>query len=90
MSKTGLQSEYNKAILQADIFIFLFFTKVGKFSKEEFKTAFGSFRKGKKPLIYTYFKDDMISTGKIGNEIKSLLEFKEMLDKLDYSAHQHY
>ncbi|SRR6187397_761342 len=81
MSKTGLQSEYNKAIQEADIFVLLFFTKVGKFSKEEFNKAFGAFRKSAKPLVYTYFKDDMISTGKIGDEIKSLLEFKEMLDK---------
>ena len=36
LSKNGLQSEYNKSIQESDIFVLLFFTKVGKFTKEEF------------------------------------------------------
>jgi hypothetical protein len=40
----------------------LFATKVGKYTAEEFKTAFGSFKKNHKPLIFTYFKIAQVST----------------------------
>src|SRR5436190_17467384 len=44
MSQTRLQDEYNKAIRECDIFVMLFFTKVGKYTEEEFRTAFGQFK----------------------------------------------
>jgi hypothetical protein len=82
MSKEGLQQEYNKAIQGCDIFVLLFFTKVGPYTAEEFETAFGIFRAGNKPLIYTYFKDDLVLTGDIDESIISLLEFKKKLGAL--------
>lgn len=84
MSKDGLQQEYNKAIQSCDIFVLLFFTKVGPFTAEEFETAFGCFSEGNKPLIYTYFKDDLILTSEIGESIISLLEFKKKLSSLKH------
>jgi tetratricopeptide (TPR) repeat protein len=84
MSKEGLQQEYNKAIQSCDIFVLLFFTKVGRFTAEEFETAFGAFRAGNKPLIYTYFKDDLVLTGDIDESIVSLLEFKKKLGALNH------
>src|SRR5512134_2826191 len=62
MSKEGLQQEYNKAIKECDIFVLLFFTKVGRYSAEEFETAFGVFHDATNTVIYTYFKDDLILT----------------------------
>ena len=53
MSQTRLQDEYNKVIKKCDIFIMLFFTKVGKYTLKEFETAFKQFKKTNKPLIYT-------------------------------------
>ena len=53
MSQTSLQDEYNKAVQESDIFVMLFWTKVGKFTGEEFENAFGQFKKTGKPLIYT-------------------------------------
>ena len=44
MSKTRLQDEYNKAMQEADIFVMLFFSKVGKYTLEEFESAFGHFQ----------------------------------------------
>ena len=44
MSKTRLQDEYNKAIRGCDIFVMLFFTKVGIYTAEEFETAFKQFQ----------------------------------------------
>jgi hypothetical protein len=84
MSKEGLQQEYNKAIQGCDIFVLLFFTKVGRYTAEEFETAFGAFRAENKPLIYTYFKDDLVLTGDIDESIVSLLEFKKKLGALKH------
>lgn len=57
VSKTRLQDEYNKAIRECDIFVMLFFTKVGRYTEEEFETAFGQFQGTRKPFIFTYFKN---------------------------------
>ncbi len=84
VSKTRLQDEYNKAIKECDIFLMLFCTKVGKYTEEEFETAFGQFKKTNKPLIYTYFKDADISTGSINRNILTMLNFKEKLKELGH------
>jgi TIR domain len=42
MSETRLQDEYNKALRDCDIFVGLFFTKVGQFPEEEFDIAYRS------------------------------------------------
>jgi hypothetical protein len=84
MSKEGLQHEYNKAIQGCDMFVLLFFTKVGRYTAEEFETAFGAFHAGNKPLIYTYFKDALILTGDIDESIVSLLKFKNELGALNH------
>ena len=56
MSKTGSQSEYNKYVKDADLFVFLAFSKVGMYTEEEFEKAFGEFQSKDKPFIFTYFK----------------------------------
>ncbi len=84
MSKTRLQDEYNNVVKNSDIFVSLFFTKVGKYTKEEFETAFGQFKKTGNPLVYTYFKDAPITTEKITKEIKGLLAFRQKLQDLGH------
>ncbi len=84
MTKDGLQSEYNKAITSSDIFISLFFTKVGKYTEEEFEVAFGHFKESRKPLIFTYFKDAEISIESINDNINSLLKFRDKLIALGH------
>ena len=37
MSQTRLQDEYNKAIAECDLFVMLFWTKVGRYTAEEFE-----------------------------------------------------
>ena len=69
VSKTRLQEEYNKAIRECDLFVMLFFTKVGQYTAEEFETAFGQFQATPKPFIFTYFKDAEISTGSANKKI---------------------
>lgn len=84
MSKDGLQSEYNKAIESCDIFVSLFFTKVGKYTEEEFEVAFGHFKESAKPIIYTYFKDAPITAEAITDNVFSLLKFRDKLKSLGH------
>jgi hypothetical protein len=85
ISKTGLQEEYNKAARQADIFISLFFTKVGPYTKKEFETAFTQFTVSGKPLIYTYFKEAEINIKDVSEEdIGGLRDFQKKLGDLGH------
>lgn len=85
VSPTRSQDEYNKAIRESDIFVLLFFTKVGKFSEEEFDVALDSFTTIGKPQILTYHKDAVITSGSLNsNDTKSLLAFKDRLSKMEH------
>ena len=84
MSETRLQDEYNKEVKACDIFVSLFFSKTGKYTEEEFDTAYGQFLDTKKPLIYTFFKNAPLNSGDIGDEIISLLNFKKKLASLGH------
>jgi len=80
LSKTRLQDEYNKVLKQCDLFVMLFYTKVGKYTEEEFNTAYQEFMTNGKPLIFTYFKDAL---GDIKPE-ESLAAFKNRLGQLGH------
>jgi hypothetical protein len=85
MSQTRLQDEYNKAIAECDIFVMLFWTKVGKYTEEEFEHAFKQFKATNKPFIFTYFKDAEISTGSANrNDLTSLWAFQDKLKALGH------
>lgn len=85
LAQTRLQDEYNKAIKDSDIFVMLFFTRVGKYTQEEFETAFGEFKAANKPIIFTYFKDADISTGSASRtDLQSLWVFQDKLKELDH------
>jgi hypothetical protein len=75
------QEKYNNYIQSCDISIFLFHTRLGRFTKEEFDTAHQAFisckSRIKTPLIYTFFK----ICKEEGTEIS---EFKRYIDKLDH------
>jgi hypothetical protein len=77
---TRLQDEYNQAIRACDIFVMLFATKVGKYTAEEFETAFGQFKATNKPFIFTYFKDTPAKTSHIPcKDLRSLRAFQKKL-----------
>src|SRR6478736_2868263 len=50
LSLTGSQSEYNKYVKNADVFVFLAYSKEGMYSEEEFEQAFGKFKSTQKPF----------------------------------------
>ncbi|HAC65716.1 MAG TPA: hypothetical protein DCF68_19845 [Cyanothece sp. UBA12306] len=90
MSATRLQDEYNKAIRECDVVISLFKTKVGQYTKEEVMTAYENFKKTKKPLIYTYFKNFTISASEINREdFDSLKDFQNKLNELGHFPPQY-
>ncbi len=78
MSVTGSQSEYNKYVKEADLFVFLAYTKVGMYTAEEFEHAFGQFKSAQKPFIFTYFKSTPENTQ------DSLQDFKKKLSELKH------
>jgi Leucine-rich repeat (LRR) protein len=85
MSETRLQDEYNQEVAACDIFIGLFFTKVGKYTEEEFDTAYGQFKNTGRPKIYTYFKLGKIDLDRAKvEELESLRKFQEKLGKLGH------
>lgn len=85
VSQTRLQDEYNKAIEECDIFVMLFVTKVGQYTKEEFETAFKKFKASNKPFIFTYYKDTPISSGNASSkDLLSLERFQKKLGALEH------
>lgn len=78
MSLAGSQSEYNKFVKDADLFVFLAFSKVGMYTEEEFENAFGQFKSTQKPFIFTYFKTPP------DNAHDSLADFKKKLSELHH------
>jgi tetratricopeptide (TPR) repeat protein len=70
------QEEYNQKVKNSEFCFFIFFTKAGQFTKEEFDVAMAQFKETGKPKIYTYFK--VIEEG-AGEE--SLYAFMDELDK---------
>ncbi|HUL67748.1 MAG TPA: hypothetical protein VLW55_24355 [Burkholderiaceae bacterium] len=84
MSQAGLQEEYNKAVAKCDIFVMLFFTKVGPYTLQEFERAFKEMGDDGRPRIYTYFRNDAILTGDLDESVKSLLDFKARMKELKH------
>ena len=78
VSSAGSQSEYNKFIRDADLFVFLAYSKVDMYSKEEFEEAFGQFKSTQRPFIFIYFKRPP------DNCEDSLADFKKRLIELKH------
>lgn len=83
MSATRLQDEYNQAITNCDVFVSLFWKKVGQYTEEEFEKAFASFKKNKKPLIYTFFKEESILPSQ-AKQMQTVFNFQSKLRKLGH------
>ena len=81
-SGNRIQNYFNEELLKCDIAIFLFYTKIGKFTNEELEIAFKQFQKIKEKLIYVCFKTDSINIDDIKPEdLKKRIELKEKIAK---------
>ncbi len=79
MSATGLQDRYNTEITTCDIFVVLYWRKMGKYTAQEFEVAYQHFKTTTKPLIYPYHKQDDTS-----EQEASLTVFRERLKELGH------
>lgn len=88
MAPDRLQAEYNRAITQCDLFVMLFHTKVGRYTLEEFETAFGAFQARGKPFLLTYYKQagGAAGAGDAGDaaDRASLVAFQDRLTALGH------
>ena len=69
------QDEYNEHVLNSDMFIALFNTKVGRYTREELEVALEENMKKGSPKIYVFCK------AYYGNETEELKNLKEYLNE---------
>lgn len=84
VSPTRSQDEYNKLIDVCDIFVVLFWTKVGKYTAEEFERAHSRFQSERKPAIYAYFKTAAHTHHSDRDDTKSLWAFEDLLKAIEH------
>lgn len=81
MTEEHSQERYNNYIRSCDIAIFLFHTKLGRFTAKEFEVAHKTFLRSngkfKTPFIYTFFKDEI-------NLPEGILSLKDHIDRLNH------
>ena len=83
ISKEGKPNDYKKAITQCDILLCLISQKVGKFTLEEFKTAYENFKSDGNPKhIFVYIKESAVSNATINNENSSVEKFNQFLERI--------
>jgi hypothetical protein len=62
-SERGLQGEYNRELRDCDLFVLLFYSRLGPYTGIEFDTALASFLQSGKPRIYLYGREPDASSG---------------------------
>lgn len=84
MSLNGKQEEFNELIRESEMCFFIFFTRVGEITRQEFDVAFKRFSDSPnhKPQIYVYFK--VIPDGVQADE--SVKDFMKTIDE----TYKHY
>lgn len=84
MSRTRSQDEYNRLLISCDIFVMLYWTKVGKYTNEEFDLAWAQFLKEGQPTkIYVYKKSSSSLGSPSQTDTDSLNAFDEKFRKLE-------
>lgn len=61
LNSSRKQEDYNEALACCEICIVLFWTKMGRYTLEEFELAYQHFLKNKKPRIYVYERQKNLS-----------------------------
>ncbi len=77
----GKQNEYNSALKTCDMFVSLFYTKVGKYSEEEFDIAYKNLLDTGKPNVWVYFKQGFSS---VNRDILTVFNFQDKLNALKH------
>ena len=88
MASGGKQQEYDREIRDSELVFFLFFRKVGAYTKHEFEVALEAFQKAQKPKIITYFKY-VQSLDEAEGEVQAFMQMLDMELKHYYNAYGH-
>ncbi len=77
-----VQDYFSEKMLECEVVLFLFYTKAGQYTLEEFKKAYAAFKDNKKPnYLYVYFKDTPINPSQIvDKDIRKLRELKNEIE----------
>ena len=81
------QEEYNEIIRGCDFCFFIFFTKVGQYTREEFEVARTQFESCGKPKIYTYFKE--VAEGEAEQSLRDFVTELDQVLRHYYSTFSH-
>ena len=73
---SGKQSEFDRLLCDSELVFFVFFNKVGEYTRHEFEVALESFKSSKKPKIVTYFK----YINSVEEATEDIKKFMSMLD----------
>lgn len=85
VSPTRKQDDYNAALRRCDLFVLLFWTKVGKYTREEFEAALAQFKATGKPRLYVYQKTTPFSSAEqSARDQMSLGAFRMRLEELEH------
>ncbi len=76
------QDEFNKLAQESDLCLFLFYTRAGEATLEEFHKAVERFMDGGKPKIYVYFKN-------IHGDVQAEQSLKDFINEVD-GKYKHY
>lgn len=84
----GKQQEYDREIRESDLVFFLFFRKVGEYTKHELEVALEAFRSENRPRIVTYFKyvDD---AEEMVQEVRDFMQLLDQELKHYYNRYNH-
>ena len=84
----GKQQEYDREIRESELVFFLFFRKVGEYTKHELEVALEAFRSQNKPRIVTYFKyvDD---AEEVVQEVRDFMQLLDQELKHYYNRYNH-
>jgi hypothetical protein len=83
-----IQDVFNEQLEECDIVLCLFFTKVGKFTKEEFDLAYARLKQGQNPhYLYVYFKSGSVDIDDIDEEILKIRKLKQEIANAEQIFH---
>jgi hypothetical protein len=77
--KERVQKRFNEYLLKSDYVVFMFYSKLGKYSKEEFDIAVKSFTETGKPKILVLFKELTVKSDDINDDILNINKFKKII-----------
>lgn len=79
-----VQDYFTENMLKCHIAVFLFGTKVGQYTHEEFIAAYKSFSQRKKPkFLYVYFKNHEIKSDELNDDIIDVYSLRKQIEKYE-------